>query len=381
MGNASAAARILYVVELDPSRKFGSLEQCIVTLAARSRARGGLLVPVFCGPVPSSLSRRLDIVNAPFVASFDLETWSWSAARRLLALVDEYAVDVVDFSFYGPLNHYVTLLRVMRSRLRLVYTDHHSRLPKAKLSSWWRRTWRKIALLQYSRILAISDFTYATLGKEGWPRLARCQLFVDPVRFRADPTVRDRVRKELGADGDFVALVVAHLITWKGVDVALRAIALASPSAKVWIVGTGPELDNLQRLARDLNLGSRVSFLGEQQDVSPYMQGADCLICPSLWQEAMGFVNLEAMASGLPVVASRTGGIPELVINEATGLLVEPGDADQTAAALSRLIKSPDLRKEMGRKGAAHVGANFSEEACLERYLKNYEDLIGNHAG
>jgi len=376
----SSAARILYVTELDPSRKFGSLEQSIVSLAVRSRNRGGVLVPVFCGPVPPSLSHRLAIADAPFVASLDLERWSWSAAKRLLALVDEYAVDIVDFSFYGPLNHYVTLLSVMRRRLRLVYTDHRSRLPKAERSSGWRRLWKKIALLQYNKIFAISDFTRAELGKEGWPRLARCQLFVDAVRFRLDPAVRSRVRAELGAGDVFVALVVGQLITWKGVDVALRALALASTSAKLWIVGTGTELEALQRLARDLNLDSRVSFLGEQQDVSPYMQGADCLMCPSLWQEAMGFVNLEAMASGLPVIASRTGGIPELVVDEATGLLVEAGDVTQTAAALRRLIESPDLRKELGRKGVAHVGAKYSEEACLEQYLKNYDTIIGLHA-
>jgi glycosyltransferase involved in cell wall biosynthesis len=377
VGRASSAARVLYVTQLDPSHKFGSLEECIATLAAQSRARGGLLVPVFCGPVPAGLRDRLAASNAPFEPSLDLQTWRWDLAKRLLDLVDRYAIGVVDFSFYAPLSPYVTLLRAMRPRLRLVYTDHRSRLPGVARSTRMRHILRRIALNQYRTILAISDFTYRALSKDGFPRLARCHLFINPARFRADSTAREQVRAELGAGRSFVALVVANLIPWKGVDVALRAMAAASQSAKLWIVGSGPELEKLRVLANELGLGSRVCFVGEQRDASLYLKGADCLICPSLWQEAMGFVNLEAMASSLPVIASRIGGIPEFVANETTGLLVDPGSVQQTAMALRRLIDSPDLCRKLGRSGVTRVRVRYSEEACLGLYLKNYDIIAG----
>jgi glycosyltransferase involved in cell wall biosynthesis len=377
MGRALSAARVLYVTQLDPSRKFGSLEECITTLAAQSGARGGLLMPVFCGPVPVDLRDRLAASNAPFEPSLDLQTWRWDFAKRLLDLVDRYAIGVVDFSFYAPLSPYVTLLRAMRPRLRLVYTDHRSRLPGVARSTRMRHILRRIALNQYHTILAISDFTYRALSKDGFPRLARCHLFINPARFRADSTAREQVRAELGADSNFVALVVAHLIPWKGVDVALRAMAAASQSAKLWIIGNGPQLEKLRILANELRLGSRVCFVGERRDTSLYLKGADCLICPSLWQEAMGFVNLEAMASSLPVIASRIGGIPEFVANETTGLLVDPGSVEQTAIALRRLIDSPDLCRKLGRNGVTRVRVRYSEEACLGLYLKNYDIIAG----
>jgi glycosyltransferase involved in cell wall biosynthesis len=377
MGRAMAAARVLYVTQLDPSHKFGSLEECIVTLAAQSRARGGVLLPVFCGPVPLALRDRFAASNAPFEPSLDLQNWRWDLAKRVLDLVDRHAIDVVDFSFYSPLSPYVTLLRVMRPRLRLVYTDHRSRLPGVARSTRMRHILRRIALNQYHTILAISDFVYRALSKDGYPRLARCHLFINPGRFCADSTAREQVRAELGAGSNFVALVVAHLIPWKGVDVALRAMAAASCSAKIWIVGNGPELEKLRVLANELGLGSRACFVGEQRDASLYLKGADCLICPSLWQEAMGFVNLEAMAGGLPVVASRIGGIPEFVANETTGLLVDPGSVEQTAIALRRLMDSPDLCQRLGRNGVTRARTRYSVEACLGLYLENYDLITG----
>jgi glycosyltransferase involved in cell wall biosynthesis len=91
----------------------------------------------------------------------------------------------------------------------------------------------------------------------------------------------------------------------------------------------------------------------------------------------MGFVNLEAMASSLPVVASRIGGIPEFVANETTGLLVDPGSVEQIAIALRRLIDSPDLCRKLGRNGVTRVRVRYSEEACLGLYLKNYDIIAG----
>ena len=376
MGRAFGA-RVLFVTQLDPSRKFGSLEECIEALATHSKARGGLLVPVFCGLVSADLAERLSGCDAPFEVQLDFQTWSWHLAKRLLRLVDYYSINVVDFSFYPPLSPYVTLLRVLRPKVRLVYTDHRSRLPELPRSKGMRHCLRRVAYHQYNRIFAISDFTRHALRYSAGLRVFRCQLFVNTTRFHADSTAREKVRARLGAESVFVALVVAHLISWKGVDIALRAIAAASDSAQLWIAGNGPELERLRALAGTLGLGARAWFFGEQMDVSPYLRGADCLICPSLWGEAMGFVNLEAMACGLPVIASRIGGIPEFVEHETTGLLVDAGSVEQTAAALCRLMDSPQLCSSLGRNGMERVRARYSREVCLERYLKNYDVVCG----
>ena len=116
----------------------------------------------------------------------------------------------------------------------------------------------------------------------------------------------------------------------------------------------------------------RVRFLGPQDRVEPYLQAADVLVCPSLWQEAAGLVNVEAQACGLPVVASRIGGIPEYVEEGRTGLLFPPGDFRQLAACLTQLKESPDLCNRLGAEARRRAVERSSVAARLDDYLKLY---------
>src|SRR5262249_49879111 len=154
--------------------------------------------------------------------------------------------------------------------------------------------------------------------------LERCLHFINTDRFRPDSGVRAAVRREHGADQRFVALAVANLIPEKGIDIAVRALAEAPAHITLWVVGTGAEGGTLQALSATRGLGERVSFSGQRTLVEPIMQAADCLVCPSLWAEAAGLVNLEALGTGLPVLASRIGGIPEYVDDGVTGYLFPP---------------------------------------------------------
>ena len=134
----------------------------------------------------------------------------------------------------------------------------------------------------------------------------------------------------------FVVLTVADLIEAKGIDVALRALTLLPENVVLWIVGTGVEAGKLHRLAEELGVSRRAIWHGSQEYVQPYMQAADCFVCPSLWAEAAGLVDLEAQASGLPVIASNVGGIPEYVADGCTGLLFPAGNAHELAERIRR---------------------------------------------
>ena len=111
-------------------------------------------------------------------------------------------------------------------------------------------------------------------------------------------------------------------------------------------------------------------FLGLQRNVEPFMQAADCLVCPSLWAEAAGLVNLEAHASGLPVLASRIGGIPEYVADGETGLLFEPENAGALADAVVRLAADPDLVKRLGDNGRRAVSERYDRRVLATRYAE-----------
>ena len=106
--------------------------------------------------------------------------------------------------------------------------------------------------------------------------------------------------------------------------------------------------------------------------MEPFLQAADAFVCPSRWAEAAGLVNLEAQACGLPVLASRIGGIPEYVADGRTGVLFPPGDAEGLAAAVRRLLDHPHRFRDMGLAARESAVTRFSTAARLEEYLDLY---------
>ena len=166
-------------------------------------------------------------------------------------------------------------------------------------------------------------------------------------------------------------LTTAYLIKEKGIEVAVRALARLPESFVLWVVGDGPEFDALQALSGELGVQDRVHFLGLQSQVEPYMQAADAFVCPSLWAEAAGLVNIEAQACGLPVLASRIGGIPEYVKDGETGLLFPPGDADALARS-ALALQDPGRRRDMGRRARERAVQEFSVARRIDEYLDLY---------
>lgn len=151
---------------------------------------------------------------------------------------------------------------------------------------------------------------------------------------------------------DASILCVAHLYPRKDVATLLRAIERLEAKAVLRIVGIGPELARLRRLSCQLHLDGRVTFLEHLSfaQLAQEYRNADVFCLPSR-QEGFGIVLLEAMAAGLPIVASRAAAIPEVVPDGQCGLLVEPGDAAAFAAALDALLKDSGLRQSLGQAG------------------------------
>src|SRR2546422_5513710 len=115
-----------------------------------------------------------------------------------------------------------------------------------------------------------------------------------------------------------------------------------------------------------------VRFFGHQVDVSPYMQAADCLVCPTIWAEAAGLVILEGLACQLPVIGSAVGGIPEFVDDGRTGFLFPSGDDTRLADRIRRLASDPEACKRIGLEGRAVAVERFSPEQRLGDYLDLY---------
>jgi glycosyltransferase involved in cell wall biosynthesis len=197
----------------------------------------------------------------------------------------------------------------------------------------------------------------------------------DPARFRPDAAARSRLRSELGvASEQMVVLAVSRLVWHKGYPELAAAIADV-PTAALWVVGErlvsdrGPDM---RALLLDGGLGERLRLLGYRDDVPDLMAAADVFVLPSRF-EGLPMSVIEAMLSGLPVIAADVRGPAEQVVPDVTGLLVPPGDASALAAALVRLAADPELRARMGEAGRQRAVERYDEARVIARTL----DLLG----
>ncbi|HXG77147.1 MAG TPA: glycosyltransferase family 4 protein [Gaiellaceae bacterium] len=162
-------------------------------------------------------------------------------------------------------------------------------------------------------------------------------------------------------------------------DISLVLHALTRPGLGSWslsVFGDGPERAAVERQINDLHLADRVVLHGDVPDVRGRLSRFDAFVLPSNW-EGLPFSILEAMAAGLPVVASNVGGVSEAVVHEETGLLVERGDVGGMAAALRRLHENGAWARKLGRAGHARVRARFGLDRMLDRYDALFASLLG----
>jgi glycosyltransferase involved in cell wall biosynthesis len=222
------------------------------------------------------------------------------------------------------------------------------------------------------------------LVEEGIPQRKLFLLYNGIVAdgFRSSAERRARARELLDLAPEVLVIsAVGNLHPYKGhadLIAAVAGIAEALPQPwRLLIAGSdraGHELV-LRRMILEFGLQERITLLGHRDDVPDILAAADIHAMPS-HEEGLPNSIIEAMASGLPIVASRVGGIPELVIEGQHGLLVEPRDADRLAEAILALARNADLRTRIGRENEARVRAHFSLEKSVARYEELYWSLM-----
>lgn len=178
-----------------------------------------------------------------------------------------------------------------------------------------------------------------------------------------------------------VLLYVGRLSREKGVQILLRAMPAvlnACPNARLRVVGDGPQRGDLQRLATRLGLDAGVEFVGARspERLDEVYRGCGAFVLPSLWMENCPVAVLEAMARGLPVIASRIGGVPELVNDGVTGVLVRSGDPDDLAEQAVRLLRDETLMDRMGRAAVDAFSRRYAPEVHARRLGELYRRLV-----
>lgn len=230
-------------------------------------------------------------------------------------------------------------------------------------------------------VTAVSDYLKRKTEDVFSPRreIRRIHNFIDAGLFRRHAAGQGHCRRGMFATGDQV--VFMHLSNFrpvKRVDDVVRVFARVAEhvDAVLVMIGEGPT----QRLARDLaeslGVANRVRFLGNQMDVPSLMGCGDVFLFPSEL-ESFGLAPLEAMACEMPVIASDSGGIPEVVAHGETGFLAPVGDVERMAEHALRLARDPDLRARMGVAGRKRAVGLFSPESMVDQYEALYREVAG----
>lgn len=349
--------RIGVLIDLVP-RKAGSLEDWLVHLARASARHGHQLTVFGREPIEPGVRLALREAGAGWRTLDSLEDRPLEAVRRLRRF------DVLHLNLLSPRSR-ASILAFAAWPARVLFVDHVSVLKEGAASSLLKRLASRAVRIRLAGLAGVSEHVTgrarARFGLTG-RRARTIYNGVDVRRFHPPDTGR-REGKE------FTVLSAAHLIPEKGTEVLLRAISACSERVRLMVAGDGPERQRLERLAVSLGLEDRVEFLGLRNDVDRLLREVDTFAHPALWQEAFGLTVAEAMASGLPVIASDVGGIPELIEDGRTGLLVAPGDVAALTAALGRLMERPQLGAELGRAARQRVERRFSLERCAALHL------------
>jgi glycosyltransferase involved in cell wall biosynthesis len=359
--------RVMFVITSMP---VGGAETLLVNLVRRmDHAR--FLPEVCClkalGPLGEELAREIPVHSHLLCCKYDMRV-----LRRLSDLFVARRIDAVitvgagDKMFWGR-------LAARRANVPVVLSAIHSTGWPDQIN-WLNR---RLTRLTDAFIAVAQPHGEHLVQKEGFPRdkVRVIPNGVDVERFRPRPESRTAVRAALGIPPDApVCGIVAALRPEKNHELFLQAAARVlerRPDARFLIIGDGPRRSELEQLATELNVAAAVQFLGSRSDVAELLPALDVFALTS-HNEANPVSILEAMACGVPVVATNVGSVSESVEHEVTGFLVPPGDVAETAARWLELMSDTPLRRSMGVAARNRVVERWS----LEAMVGGYEELI-----
>lgn len=309
------------------------------------------------------------VVRLPFhvrLSNTPIAVHWYSAIRRLLA---ETQPDVVNV--HTPVPYLADLAFVAARSLPRVITYHNGTMRK----DHWALD---VPVRLYERFWLPRYFNSADAVVATYPQFVRRHAGEEADIVSIPPSVDPELfHPPASGDAapDFDCLFVGRMATyssWKGVDVLLRSVAAAAAGGtrlRLGLVGDGDALEHHRGEAERLGIASHTEFVGSRAagDMPAVYRRAKVLVLPSTTDaEAFGIVLIEAMASGLPVVASDVGGIPNVVESQRTGLLVPPGDIDALAEALVHLSHNPEVAARMGATGRLTAVRRYNPEQLAE---------------
>jgi glycosyltransferase involved in cell wall biosynthesis len=337
---------------------------------------------VICG----LLTPDVDRIIPPGLATLDfrmpgLNGWVWLRFFfRLCWVIYRRRVDLMHVNSYVPGNYARLAAFLMQVPIIIDHWHGFTRFnDKRRLIC---RVLARFTDLSISVSQGVKDYLLQEIGLDP----AKIRVVANGVDVAAIDAARPgpEVRRELGLPEEATVIgLVARLDHWgKGHKELFTAMAQirARHSVHALIVGGGRRIDEVRALAASLGLAGEVHFLGQRQDVPDLLNAMDIFVLPS-YSEGVSLALLEAMAAGLPVIATEVGGLPEVVTDGQTGLLIPPRDAAALAGALTRLLGDPDCARRLGANARDQVREHYSLDRLGREINAIYEELAEKKFG
>ena len=301
---------------------------------------------------------------------------AWKASSQLIQLQKELGADILHcYNTYADL---VGVITRWRTGIPIITT----------MWMWGSLGWKR-EVLQKLETFLLRFFNVVTAQSKDAQEATMKRLpgrdvpiLIGGLPFNEvtySPEQRDQLRSSYGASSHEIVLVhVARFWPEKAHEVLIegfRQIVEKEPNARLWVVGIGPEKPKIESLVKELNLESSVSFLGFRDDLYEFLPLADIQVHPSD-TEGLPLAVCTGMCAGLPVVATRVGGMPEVVRDGISGFLVEKRNPEQFAQAVLKLIRNEDLRKQLGNGARNIITTEYSLQAATSRLTKVYEGML-----
>jgi len=301
----------------------------------------------------------------------------WSPLRKLIR---ETRPEVFVYAFNGILRLFPWIARLNGVK-RIIYYDHSSRqigfVPRP--FPVWKRFVYRFLTSPIDKVTAVAGYTgkcLAILGLYSAAKTITIHNGVETERVK-EPDAGNHFREKFRIPANRLLVIqVSWLVPEKGVDIFIKAAAAVlsgCPEAHFAVIGAGPGLAEYQEMAKTLGLADRMLFTELMRPTAEGVFEAANVYCQlSQWEEACPLAVQEAMASGLPVIASRVGGLPELVADTETGYLVDRQDHAAAARRIMELLINPELRERMSRASLAHAREHFNLSRNMSRLLDEW---------
>jgi len=301
---------------------------------------------------------------------------------QLKKIIKEEKPDILHAHVWNPASCRYSYLAAKSTKIPLITTEHDP----FKIS-FLKDLFKKRALKYVKKIVTVSEDnkkTLASLYPEQKKKLEVIHNGIDItwwqsqfLKFTEEDLHKIKTDIFKAKEDSLIVTTIAELHERKGIKYLLQSIPEVIkkfPNVKFVIIGEGIERGNLEKLIHKLEIGNNTILLGRQKEVPYLLKSSNIFVLPSI-REAFGFVNTEAMITPLPVIATKAGGIPEIVEDKKTGILVEPGNSEALTKALLELI--PDLKRQetLAHAGFERVVKNFDAKKMAIKYERLYEEI------